>query len=35
MSGEMWILIPTLTTIIFVLWFSPLGKKAGIWNWPR
>lgn len=31
----MWILIPVGTAVVFVLWFSPLGEKAGLWSWPR
>ena len=31
----MWILIPLVTAVVFALWFSPLGEKAGLWTWPR
>lgn len=31
----MWILIPLVTAVVFALWFSPLGQKAGLWSWPR
>jgi hypothetical protein len=29
-----WIVIPILAGLCFVLWFSPLGEKVGIWRWP-
>lgn len=27
-----WIIIPILATVVFALWFSPLGLKVGIWK---
>ncbi len=30
-----WILIPILTAVVFVLWFSPLGERIGIGRWPN
>lgn len=30
-----WIAIPIVATIVFVLWFSPLGERVGIWRWPK
>jgi hypothetical protein len=30
-----WIVIPIVTAITFVLWFSPLGNKVGVWRWPK
>jgi hypothetical protein len=29
-----WIAIPIVTAVIFVLWFTPLGLKVGLWKWP-
>lgn len=29
-----WIVIPIVAAITFVLWFSPLGQKVGLWSWP-
>jgi hypothetical protein len=31
----LWIIIPIVTAITFALWFSPLGKKVGLWSWPK
>ncbi len=30
-----WSIIPMVTGLVFVLWFSPLGLKVGIWRWPK
>jgi hypothetical protein len=30
-----WITIPAVAALVFVLWFSPLGKKVGVWRWPK
>ena len=30
-----WIVIPIVAAIVFVLWFSPLGEKVGLWSWPK
>jgi hypothetical protein len=30
-----WVIIPTVSALVFVLWFSPLGQKVGIWRWPK
>jgi hypothetical protein len=29
-----WIVIPIVALAFFVLWFSPLGQKVGLWSWP-
>lgn len=30
-----WIVIPIVAGITFILWFSPLGEKVGLWRWPK
>jgi hypothetical protein len=30
-----WIVIPIVAAVCFVLWFSPVGEEVGIWRWPK
>jgi hypothetical protein len=30
-----WVAIPIAAAVVFIAWFSPLGKKLGVWRWPK
>lgn len=35
MTNALTVLVPIGTALVFILWFSPLGRKVGVFRWPK